>query len=199
MRSHTTKSPKEDQKMTVHNHKKAALDAVMQGAQFTDARYILVGAESIQFFHTNGKLLQPPPEDIIAIREGVAASLDGKRMRAYRKRAFDLQPWRAYRFAQLSPTEKTVRYVLAAAKEAGNGVLLTSAQGNVYLLSQTALDAGKVKQKAMAPYQLSHRQESYLDSILHRDDGVSLLSEIKGGQPQKTYQTNSTEINLLIA
>ena len=185
--------------MTVHNHKKAALDAVMQGAQFTDARYILVGAESIQFFHTNGKLLQPSPEDIIAIREGLAASLDKGRVQGFRKRAFDLQQWRAYRFAQLPQTEKAVRYVLAAAKEAGNGVLLTSAQGNVYLLSQTALDAGKVKQKAMAPYQLSHRQESYLDSILHRDDGVSLLSEIKGGQPQKTYQTNSTEINLLIA
>ena len=120
-------------------------------------------------------------------------------MRAYRKRAFDLQPWRAYRFAQLSPTEKTVRYVLAAAKEAGNGVLLTSAQGNVYLLSQTALDAGKVKQKAMAPYQLSHRQESYLDSLMHRPDGVALRCDIKGGQPLDTYETQSTEINLLIA
>lgn len=185
--------------MTVRNHRKAALDAVMQGAQFTDARYILVGAESIQFFHTNGKLLQPSPEDIIAIREGLAASLDKGRVQGFRKRAFDLQPWRAYRFAQLSPTEKTVRYVLAAAKEAGNGVLLTSAQGNVYLLSQTALDAGKVKQKAMAPYQLSHRQESYLDSLMHRPDGVALRCDIKGGQPLDTYETQSTEINLLIA
>ena len=112
--------------MSVRNHRKAALDAVMQGAQFTDARYILVGAASIQFFHTNGKLLQPPPEDIIAIREGLTASLDKGRMRAYRKRAFDLQPWRAYRFAQLSPTEKTVRYVLAAAKEAGTVTLISA-------------------------------------------------------------------------
>ena len=176
-----------------------AYDIIKQGAVTTDARYILVGPETVQYYHTNGELLQPSPEDIIAIREGLAASLDKGRVQGFRKRAFDLQKWRAYRFAQLPQTEKVVRYILAAAKEAGNGVLLTSAQGNVYLLSQTALDAGKVKQKAMAPYQLSHRQESYLDSILHRDDGVSLLSEIKGGQPQKTYQTNSTEINLLIA
>lgn len=176
-----------------------AYDIIKQGAVTTDARYILVGPETVQYYHTNGELLQPSPEDIIAIREGLAASLDKGRVQGFRKRAFDLQQWRAYRFAQLPQTEKVVRYILAAAKEAGNGVLLTSAQGNVYLLSQTALDAGKVKQKAMAPYQLSHRQESYLDSILHRDDGVSLLSEIKGGQPQKTYQTNSTEINLLIA
>lgn len=176
-----------------------AYDIIKQGAVTTDARYILVGPETVQYYHTNGELLQPSPEDIIAIREGLAASLDKGRVQGFRKRAFDLQQWRAYRFAQLSPTEKAVRYILAAAKEAGNGVLLTSAQGDVYLLSQTALDAGKVKQKALAPYQLSHRQESYLDSILHRDDGVSLLSEIKGGQPQKTYQTNSTEINLLIA
>ena len=176
-----------------------AYDIIKRGAVTTDARYILVGPETVQYYHTNGELLQPSPEDIIAIREGLTASLDKGRVQGFRKRAFDLQQWRAYRFAQLPQTEKVVRYILAAAKEAGNGVLLTSAQGNVYLLSQTALDAGKVKQKAMAPYQLSHRQESYLDSILHRDDGVSLLSEIKGGQPQKTYQTNSTEINLLIA
>lgn len=176
-----------------------AYDIIKQGAVITDARYILVGPETVQYYHTNGELLEPSPEDIIAIREGLTASLDKGRVQGFRKRAFDLQKWRAYRFAQLPQTEKVVRYILAAAKEAGNGVLLTSAQGNVYLLSQTALDAGKVKQKAMAPYQLSHRQESYLDSILHRDDGVSLLSEIKGGQPQKTYQTNSTEINLLIA
>lgn len=176
-----------------------AYDIIKQGAVITDARYILVGPETVQYYHTNGELLQPSPEDIIAIREGLTASLDKGRVQGFRKRAFDLQQWRAYRFAQLPQTEKTVRYILAAAKEAGNGVLLTSAQGNVYLLSQTALDAGKVKQKALAPYQLSHRQESYRDSILHRDDGVSLLSEIKGGQPQKTYQTNSTEINLLIA
>lgn len=176
-----------------------AYDIIKQGAVITDARYILVGPETVQYYHTNGELLEPSPEDIIAIREGLTASLDKGRVQGFRKRAFDLQQWRAYRFAQLPQTEKVVRYILAAAKEAGNGVLLTSAQGNVYLLSQTALDAGKVKQKAMAPYQLSHRQESYLDSILHRDDGVSLLSEIKGGQPQKTYQTNSTEINLLIA
>ncbi|MBR5185792.1 MAG: hypothetical protein IKW19_05780 [Akkermansia sp.] len=176
-----------------------AYDIIKQGAVTTDARYILVGPETVQYYHTNGELLQPSPEDIIAIREGLAASLDKGRVQGFRKRAFDLQQWRAYRFAQLPQTEKAVRYILAAAKEAGNGVLLTSAQGDVYLLSQTALDAGKVKQKALAPYQLSHRQESYFDSILHRDDGVSLLSEIKGGQPQKTYQTNSTEINLLIA
>ena len=185
--------------MTVRNHRKAALDAVMQGAVTTDARYILVGPETVQYYHTNGELLQPSPEDIIAIREGLAASLDKGRVQGFRKRAFDLQQWRAYRFAQLSPTEKTVRYVLAAAKEAGNGVLLTSAQGNVYLLSQTALDAGKVKQKAMAPYQLSHRQESYLDSLMHRPDGVALRCDIKGGQPLDTYETQSTEINLLIA
>lgn len=176
-----------------------AYDIIKRGAVTTDARYILVGPETVQYYHTNGELLEPSPEDIIAIREGLAASLDKGRVQGFRKRAFDLQQWRAYRFAQLPQTEKVVRYILAAAKEAGNGVLLTSAQGNVYLLSQTALDAGKVKQKALAPYQLSHRQESYFDSILHRDDGVSLLSEIKGGQPQKTYQTNSTEINLLIA
>ena len=176
-----------------------AYDIIKQGAVTTDARYILVGPETVQYYHTNGELLQPSPEDIIAIREGLAASLDKGRVQGFRKRAFDLQQWRAYRFAQLPQTEKVVRYILAAAKEAGNGVLLTSAQGNVYLLSQTALDAGKVKQKAMAPYQLSHRQESYLDSILHRDDGVSLLSEIKGGQPLDTYETQSTEINLLIA
>ena len=176
-----------------------AYDIIKQGAVTTDARYILVGPETVQYYHTNGELLQPSPEDIIAIREGLPASLDKGRVQGFRKHAFDLQQWRAYQFAQLPQTEKAVRLILAAAKEAGNGVLLTSAQGDVYLLSQTALDAGKVKQKAQAPYQLSHRQESYLDSLLHRDDGVSLLSEIKGGQPQKTYQTNSTEINLLIA
>lgn len=172
------------------------LEALRHWGEQHEARYILTDTASLYGFLTSSRDCQSMDDELKVLLEGRGSLLP---QRAYRHTDGRLQRSAMNALGYASGSENHLRVILAAARAVDKGVLLVAPQGKVYLLSQHGADATRVKEMARQPYHLSKKQEEFDRCMQQWRQGVALLSEIKGGQPLKTYEVNATNINLQIA
>lgn len=178
-------------------HAQAAFAAIQHGSQHTNAKYILMGQNSVCFYYRDkGEGFCPSPDEIISISHGYYALMRGERLCAYRMNRGTPLRWQAYSLGNILSSEANTRLILAAAKSAGTGVLLKSPEGEVCIISPNSLIEEDIKLKARGSYRLSRKQEDYLDSLHKWKDGTASLCEVKGGQPLQAYEIYTSEITI---